>query len=175
MTEQPGRSPYAPPAAPVADTQAPTAVPVGRYVVVFTAAYVAAICAALAVIFLTDFQPSGAVVGLIEILFGSVVAGWWFVRQNGRPPAPQERRKLIWLSLAASVLAVLIPIGGFLAYLGFSFGLEDLKQGISETVPRLPLWVWGAILLVTLGLSYGTLQMGYGFLTNRLARQMARQ
>jgi hypothetical protein len=60
-----------------------------------------------------------------------------------------------------------------LGYLAFSFGVSDLMQGISETVPSLPLPVWGIIVLIALGLTYLSLHLGYGLITTRLSKRLA--
>jgi hypothetical protein len=167
-------TPYAPPTALVADPPDPSQVRIGRYVAIFTAALTAAIAAVLLVVAFTDYEPNGSI-GLLEMLFAASLTGMLFVRNNERIPTVAERRKLIWMSFAASLLVVLIPTGGFLGYLAFRFGVGDVMQGISETIPRLPLFVWAIIVLITLGLTYVSLHLGYGFITTRFGKQLAKK
>lgn len=147
---------------------------IGRYVAIFTGAFVAAIVAVLLVVALTNYEPHGSI-GLVEMLFASFFTGMLFVKHNKRVSTVTERRRLVWLSFVASLLVVAVPIGGFLLYLGISFGLDDLMQGVSETMPKLPVFVWAIIVVVTLGLTYASLYFGYGYFTTRFGNHFLKK
>src|SRR5262245_26910362 len=131
MPDKSAHTPYAPPTATVADPLDPRPVRIGRYVWIFTGALVAAFLVVLTLTLLTTYQPGGFI-GLLEMIFAAAVTGALFVQNNKRIPTPAERSKLIWWSFAASLLVVLIPLGGFLVYAAFIYGLADVRQGISE-------------------------------------------
>jgi len=146
---------------------------VGRYVALFAAVLVATASVALLVVYLTGWEPNGSV-GFVEMLFASSLTGAVFVQRKKRIPTHEERRRLIWLSLAASFAMALTPIAGFLVYCAIRFGIDDLMQGISETLPLLPLFVWAIIVAVTVALTYASLYLGYVTITSRLGKQMSK-
>src|SRR5262245_50833658 len=164
-------TPYAPPTTRVADPPDPAPVKLGRYVGIFSAALMSVIAATLLVVVFAEYEANGSI-GLIQTLFAASLTGALFVRRNRRIPTPSERRKLVWMSLIASLLIAVVSMGGFLGYLAASFGLDDLRQGISEAVPALPLFVWGMVIVVTLAVTYVTLHLGYGFMTTQFGKQL---
>ena len=167
-------TPYSPPSAFVTDPPEPDhpkPIRLGRYVAAFTAALLAAIAALVSVVVSSDYDPHGSIT-LIETLFAASLTGLLFVRNNKRLPTAGERRKLIWLSFGATWLVSLILIGGLLGYVALTSGVDELMQGVPEMIPRRSVLVWTIVGIGTLGLTYLSVHLGYGFVTTWIGRRL---
>ncbi len=145
-----------------------------KYLGIFTVVFISVIVLAISVVYLLDVDP-GASIGLIEVFVATYFTVMLFVRDNKRLPTPKERQKLVWLSFIVSLLTFIIPVICFLAYLGFSYGLADLLQGITEFMPKLPIVAWVMIVVATITLSYLSVFLGYWFSTNKLGKYFLKQ
>lgn len=141
----------------------------GKYVGIFTVTFIAMIVVAVSIFSFIDYDPGGSA-GIIEVFVSAVVTVFAFARGHNRLPTKEERQKLVWLSFFASLLVVLIPIAGFLAYLGFTYGLADLLQGLDEFLPKLSALVWLLIAVATIVLSYFTVHWGYWIAATRIGK-----
>jgi hypothetical protein len=141
----------------------------GKYLGIFTAVFILAVLIAMLIVYLLDVNL-GLSSGIIEFFVSSYITVMVFVRDNNRLPTREERRKLVWYSFFVSLLVVIIPLMGLLAYLGFSYGLTDLLQGINEVVPKLPGLAWTGILVFTLVLSYLSMAWSYWISATRLGK-----
>jgi len=147
---------------------------IGKYLGIFTAVFISVILIATLIVFLLDVDP-GASIGIVEIFVATYFTVMLFVRDHKRLPTREERQKLVWLSFVVSLLLVLIPVICFLVYLGFSYGLADLLQGITEVMPKLPIFVWVLIVTVTISLSYLSVYWGYWLSTAKLGKYFLKQ
>jgi hypothetical protein len=170
-------TPYSAPSAFVTDPpepDQPQPIRLGGYIATFTAALIAAIAAVVSVVVFGDYDPHGSIT-LIETLFAASLTGLLFVRNNKRIPSAEERRKLIWLSFGASWVVSLISIGGVLGYVALTSGVDDLMQGVSEMIPRRSVLAWAIVGIGTLGLTYISVHLGYGFVTNWFGRRLPKK
>lgn len=140
-----------------------------KYLAIFTLTFIATIVLAISSAYLIEYEP-GAGIGVIETFVATLVTTIVFVRDNKRLPTDEERQKLVWQSFFASLFVVLTPIIGFLAYLGFSFGLADLIQGLGEFLPQFAAWIWILIAIFAIGFSYLAVHWGYWLSVTRLAK-----
>ena len=147
---------------------------IGKYLGIFTAALISVTFIAILILYFVDVNP-GASIGVIESFIATYLTVMAFVRDNKRLPTSDERRKLVWLSFMVTLLLILIPLICLLAYLGFSYGLADLLQGITEVVPKLPGLVWFLIIVFSLGLSYLSVYWGYWLSTIKLGKYFLKQ
>jgi hypothetical protein len=146
----------------------------GKYLGVFAAVFISVILLAMLVLYLLDVNPGGSI-EIVEVFVATFFTVMVFVRDNKRLPTREERQKLVWLSFIVSLLLVLIPVICFLAYLGFSYGLSDLMQGIAEFMPKLPVFVWILIAVFTISLSYLSVYWGYWLSTSKLGKYFLKQ
>ncbi|WP_148042297.1 ABZJ_00895 family protein [Pseudomethylobacillus aquaticus] len=144
------------------------------YIALFTLVFLIIILLSFAVFTLIEADPPGSL-GAAQMLLAAFITGLLFVQNKARLPTREERRYLLRGSFAVTVLIPALIIAGFLTYLAISFGIEDLKLGLAETIPKLPVGLWTVGLLIVLGTGYLSLWFGYGFLTERIGKQMLKR
>lgn len=144
-----------------------------RYMAMFSGVFIASMILFSALAFLTPFDVGGSA-GFIEMLIAAMAAGQLFVKDFGRAPTQQERRRLIWHSYGISLVisaAAAVVLG---LYCILVFGAQDLRQLVSELAGELPAAIWLGIFVFALALSYLPLHLGYGLLTTLLSKRAVR-
>ncbi|WP_124709350.1 ABZJ_00895 family protein [Gordonia insulae] len=137
----------------------------GRYIAWFVGSYVV-LGVVLAVV--GSFLDIGGGVSAIVPMLAASTSGGQFVKDHGRVPTPEERRRLIWMSFA---VAMIITILALAVVSVASPGVVDdvLSRGDLAVILTIALVV-GALL------TYLLIWFGYGWMTRRaLVAQDKRQ
>lgn len=138
----------------------------GRVIRAFAIAQVVAILIPL-VLMLFDVDV-GSGTNLAGSFAAAMVGAHVFVKNYGRAPNSDERRRLAWLSLAMS-WAISLTMVGLFALLAGAAAVEMFKQVI-QTLPSAVLIV---IVVVISGLYLGAYHVAYGPLARNLEKKLA--
>lgn len=104
----------------------------------------------------------------ISMLFAAgYISATKFVTDHKRAPDADEKRKLVWGSLAIAVSISVVAVGLLLLIVG-----EDASTGLAQLLGGLPTIAWMIIIAVVLLLHYFILSLMYGWAARRYAEKV---
>ena len=122
------------------------------YLLFFTGIYTVAII--LFGIFATIFDLTSSITTVPTLILAGFLTAWQFVKREQRIPTPEEKKKLIWSSIASTfvVSTVLAAI-----VLPATMSIQDIMNALKA----IPSWIWLVIFGFLILIEYAVFHYSY--------------
>lgn len=139
-----------------------------RYLWTFGIVYSLGIVLTMAALFVLDIEGNSGV-AVVILIAAAYYTAMKFVNDRKRVFTPQEKSKMVWLSLLLSVvISLVVTLGSFYVLAG-----EEGMQYLYEVGATLPPLAWLAIVGFVLLLQYAVLYFSYGSMAKKYYKKIA--